>query len=278
MATDIQSQLTGVSPQGVSINDSRRIFNFGERIAELAPEQSPFFSYLSKVAKKPTDDPVFKFLEKRHQWQRRNFDVVAEVISDALGSGNTGFNIATSKNLYVDCGYDKYGREQAAQQPNFLLLGQVVAIKVKYAANGTTYNKDAMAYFNVTAAPDLAPTDKAKLVLTFNKLFYVPTGTAGAAATAKGEITRTSSISADRLADVAKIKFLVDAVGQVVGTNWAEGTDDPAGWRDEIYSSEGYTQIFKTAVPMFSGPALATRYRGDANEDRRVYPDKLREH
>ena len=34
----------------VSINDTRRKFNFGERVAELAPIQSPFFVYLSKVA------------------------------------------------------------------------------------------------------------------------------------------------------------------------------------------------------------------------------------
>ena len=67
------SNSTGVAPQGVSINDSRRIYNFGERVAELAPQQSPFFVYLSKVAKESTDDPVFKFLEQRHQWQRRNF-------------------------------------------------------------------------------------------------------------------------------------------------------------------------------------------------------------
>ena len=33
-----------------SINDSRRIFNFGERVAELAPQQSPFLTYLSKVS------------------------------------------------------------------------------------------------------------------------------------------------------------------------------------------------------------------------------------
>ena len=59
----------------VSINDTRRKFNFGERVAELAPMQSPFFVYLSKVAKKATNDPVFKFLEQRHQWQRRNFEV-----------------------------------------------------------------------------------------------------------------------------------------------------------------------------------------------------------
>ena len=60
---------------GVSLDSTRRKFNFGERVAELAPVQSPFFVYLSKVAKKATNDPVFKFLEQRHQWQRRNFEV-----------------------------------------------------------------------------------------------------------------------------------------------------------------------------------------------------------
>ena len=65
---NIFSTSTGGSPSALhSINDTRRIFNFGERIAELAPQQSPFFVYLSKVAKKTTDDPVFKFLEQRHQ-------------------------------------------------------------------------------------------------------------------------------------------------------------------------------------------------------------------
>ena len=54
---------TGGTPQVAgTINDTRRLYNFGDRVAELAPQQSPFFVYLSKVAKKPTDDPVFKFL------------------------------------------------------------------------------------------------------------------------------------------------------------------------------------------------------------------------
>ena len=43
--------------------DRRRLFNFGDRVAELAPEESPFFVYLSKVAKAPTDDPVFRYPE-----------------------------------------------------------------------------------------------------------------------------------------------------------------------------------------------------------------------
>ena len=57
----------GGSMQSSSVDHSRRMHNFGERLPELAPQQSPFFVYLSKVAKKPTDDPVFKFLERRHQ-------------------------------------------------------------------------------------------------------------------------------------------------------------------------------------------------------------------
>ena len=274
MATDINSQLTGVGPEGVSINDSRRIFNFGERIAELAPEQSPFFSYLSKVAKKPTDDPVFKFLEKRHQWQRRNFDVKAEKVTAVYSSAA----FALPATFEVDCGYDKYGREAADQQPGFLLENKVIAIDGIFSVDGTNFVINAngskvTAYYRISAAPVLA-AGKATIAATFLKAMYKPTGTAGEAATKKGNVPSEGGT----IANGSKIKFLANAVGQVVGTNWAEGTDDPKGWRDEIYSSEGYTQIFKTAVPMFSGTSLATRYRGDANEYMRVYKEKLMEH
>ena len=39
--------------------DNRRLYNFRERVADLAPEESPFFVYLSKVSKVPTDTMVF---------------------------------------------------------------------------------------------------------------------------------------------------------------------------------------------------------------------------
>ena len=42
----------GNAVSNTSMDDTRRIFNFGDRVAELAPQQSPFFVYLSKVAKK----------------------------------------------------------------------------------------------------------------------------------------------------------------------------------------------------------------------------------
>ena len=77
MATVYSGSFGATTPGGISIDDTRRVFNFGDRVAELAPQQSPFFVYLSKVAKKATNDPVFKFLEQRHQWQRRNFLVQA---------------------------------------------------------------------------------------------------------------------------------------------------------------------------------------------------------
>ena len=45
--------------------DLRRRYNFGDRVSELSIAQDPFFRFVSQVAKKPTDDPQFKFTEQR---------------------------------------------------------------------------------------------------------------------------------------------------------------------------------------------------------------------
>ena len=79
-------------------------------------------------------------------------------------------------------------------------------------------------------------------------------------------------------ASASKLRFDADADGQVIGSAFAEGGTDPEGWSDEFYNREGYCQIFKTSVPLFSGTALATRYRGISNEYMRVYQEKLMEH
>ena len=258
----------------VSINDSRRIFNFGERVADLAPEQSPFFAYLSKVAKKPTDDPVFKFLEKRHQWQRRNFDVKTQKDTAAYSSAQWALT-----GLELDCAYDIYGREAADQQPQFLLAGQVIAIDGVYSVDGSAFTVngtngfDVTAYYRITADPALA-AGKATVAASFIKAMYKPTGNNGAAATKKGQVPNAT----DAIASGSKLRLLANAVGQVVGTSHVEAGTDPEGWRDEFYNREGYCQIFKTAVPLFSGTSLATRYRGDSNEYMRVYKEKLMEH
>jgi len=72
--TDVASsnQSSGVRyGPGLDTGDLRRKFNFGDRVSELSIAQDPFFRFVSKVAKKPTDDPSFKFSEKRGSWHKR---------------------------------------------------------------------------------------------------------------------------------------------------------------------------------------------------------------
>jgi len=261
---NVFSITSGGGMNSSSVDHSRRMYNFGERVAELAPKQSPFFTYLSKVAKKPTDDPVFKFLEQRHQWQRRNFEARAAKSTAAYSSAAFALT-----NLQLDCLYDSYGRVvTTAAQPNFLLNGQMIAIACEYDVNGTDAGSGseaaAIAYYKINADPDLtANAAYAEVDATFIKVTHVPT------ASNSGAITPHND---------SKIHIRDNAKGQVVGSAFAEGSTDPEGWKDEFYDREGYTQIFKTAISLFSGTSLATRYRGVSNEYKRVWQEKLMEH
>ena len=66
--------VSGITP-GSSVQDfgsnvtmnNRRLYDFSDRVAELSPEESPFFVYLSQVAKVPTSDSQFRYLEDRTQ-------------------------------------------------------------------------------------------------------------------------------------------------------------------------------------------------------------------
>ena len=261
---NVYSITSGDGMVSSSIDHSRRMYNFGEKVSELAPKQSPFFSYLSKVAKKPTDDPVFKFLEQRHQWQRRNFE--ARAAKSTTVYSDVAFALT---NLQLDCLYDKYGRVvTTATQPNFLLNGQIIAIACEYDVNGTDAGSGAeaaaIAYYKINADPDLtANAAYAEVDATFIKVTHVPTSSNS------GPIT---------VVNASKIHIRDNAKGQIVGSAWAEGSTDPEGWKDEFYDREGYCQIFKTAISLFSGTSLATRYRGVSNEYKRVWQEKLMEH
>ena len=52
----------------LSTGDLRRRYDFSERFSELSLAQTPFFRLVSSLSKKPTDDPQFKFTEKRHSF------------------------------------------------------------------------------------------------------------------------------------------------------------------------------------------------------------------
>tara|TARA_E500000305_G_scaffold109802_2_gene115782 strand:+ start:4150 stop:5496 length:1347 start_codon:yes stop_codon:yes gene_type:complete len=244
--TSISANATG---SGVDLDNTRRIFNFGDRVAELAPQQSPFFVYLNKVAKKPTDDPVFKFLEQRHQWQRRNFAIdnapTWDKTANVVGTNSTN-------DIAIDCGYNSAGQIEAEQPCNFIVPGQIIALK---NVNGSVYRIKILETATVDAT--------------------------GGAGTIKHEASQT-------LISGSAMKAIDDAsgsgtwangdVGQVIGTSWGEGTKAPVGWEDIMVDKEGYCQIFKTAMNLFSNTARATRYRGVSNEYQRIWTDKLMEH
>ena len=250
----------------VDINDSRRKFNFGDRVAELAPVQSPFFVYLSKVAKKATNDPVFKFLEQRHQWQRRNFEVDstgADVLADASEITANGSNtLAAGEDLLLTAMYDEYGKISSGSNCNFIVPGAVIALK---ADNGNVYRFKISESCTVTSG---ASSYSATSPATAEMYHETDTG-----------IT-TISAEACILLDTVPVDTAVAAAskGQVLGSAWAEGTDSPAGWVDKLFDREGYCQIFKTGMNIFSGTSLATEYRGIANEFQRIWQDKLMEH
>ena len=69
MATYNSGQVKFGTPGGATVDSAnlgtRRLYDFSDRVADLSPEESPFFVYLSKVGKVPTSDSQFRFLEDR---------------------------------------------------------------------------------------------------------------------------------------------------------------------------------------------------------------------
>ena len=248
---------TGDAGTGINLNTygTRRIFNFGDRIAELAPEQSPFFVYLSKVAKKPTDDPVFKFLEQRHLWSKRYVMPAAGASGGDVADGTwytaDGDGYFT---VVLESEYDAYGKKDSnaansRQNPFFVVEGDVLRLKAWLSVNGSADDTAEEMYNAEVVGVPSGKNVKIKLIGT----------------------TVTASTSKIAFEDTA-YKF------PIVGSAFSEATGAPEGWKDKLSDSEGYCQIFKTSIPLFSGSAQATRYRGIANEYQRVWQEKLIEH
>ena len=119
------SQITAVAKDaGIGQRpDVRRLYDFSDRVAELMPEESPFFVYLSKVAKVPTDDNIFRFLENRTvtNWTSRTFDTAAAV----NGGSAVAANETHSFTVDIDSG----------TAIGFLVKGMVFAVRTNDADN-----------------------------------------------------------------------------------------------------------------------------------------------
>jgi len=213
--------------------DRRRLYNFGDRVAELAPEESPFFVYLSKVAKAPTDDPVFRYLENRNKvnWTDRSFLLAAAVNGGSAVSAGSSytFTVDTSGGASVD----------------WLIKGMVFVVSTVDSAAGIGHT---------IARVDSSVSDL------------------GSSSSFTGKIIDVSN------SNVSGYNVLADDDScQIIGTSFEEGSGAPDVWSSELEDNYGYTQIFKTACEM-TNTAIATRYRGYADEWSRIWADKLREH
>ena len=130
--SDVASWSDGTSKD---TGDLRRKYNFGDRVSELSIAQDPFFRFVSKVAKKPTDDPEFKFTERRPSYHKRYAYVVgfsssgSKTVNDATLVDINGASLLTSTGqqvkLYLATDYKSSGNlgSSIGNSANDVLVG-----------------------------------------------------------------------------------------------------------------------------------------------------------
>ena len=297
------ANLGPVSTSDISTNantgDLRRRYNFGDRVSELSIAQDPFFRFVSKVAKKPTDDPRFKFTEKRSSFHKRYAYVGAA--KDNSGSWVTTSDLGASSvsavgaDMYVRMitDYKNDGLQQnvygntaneikigaSGTMPKFFLPDQLVKIPCAASAGGAVSDYLVGKVVSVTeysgngSHNDATSTSSNNSDMVELRLTVVKAGTQYLSTTA--DIDDASSVTP---ADDSIHSALEPMRSYVVGTAHGEGTGYPETWKDQPYSqSYGITQIFKTSAAM-TNTARATVLKYEPNEWARVWKEKLVEH
>jgi hypothetical protein len=298
--TDVAGNGPGAGPSipGGGTGDLRRKYNFGSRVSELAIAQDPFFRFVSKVGKKPTDDPQFKWTEKRDSWHKRYayvgavydgaaFDddsdmgatksagdtFQARMIADYKNSGNI-------QNVYGNTAND-FAIGASGTMPKFFLPGQLVKVPTNSSAagsapddymivkvNSVTEYSGAGSYNDATVTSSNNP-DMVEISCT-----VIKGGGQYLSATASIDDAGTTVVQA-----TSEIAATLEPMRcYVVGTAHDEGSGYPETWKDQPYSTNyGRTQIWKTSMAM-TNTARATSLKYDSNEWARVWKEKLVEH
>tara|TARA_R110000803_G_scaffold40778_2_gene87783 strand:- start:3553 stop:5130 length:1578 start_codon:yes stop_codon:yes gene_type:complete len=288
--------------------DLRRKYNFGDRVSELNIAQDPFFRFVSKVSKKPTDDPEFKFTERRPSYHKRyayvsnhgttapssmagddatvthgNVDAGDIYYFCMIGDYKSAGNI---QNIYGQTGNDIVPGVSGSQ-PAFFLPNSVIKIPYLTTFKGSEVITD----WEDDAAVDEATTPDDYLIA---KVLSVDTTSVSHAAILKTEIINKGSAAADfALASYEAHDDALDTVDissrsianylerkrcYVVGSAHAQGTGYPETWKDQPFSTAfGLTQIWKTAMAM-DNTTRATVLKYEPNEFARIWREKLIEH
>jgi len=306
------SSPSGISPASSSLStgDLRRKYNFGERVSELQIAQDPFFRFLSKVAKKSTDDPEFKFTERRPSYHKRysfptafsadnitwDEDLSADNSSAQYDEYETAGSIVYVK---LACDYKKDGNVQniygntsndtllgdEGTQPQFFLPGQILKINFSDSAAGNVKDYSLIQVLEVSLQDESTSPPTAH--------------THGEAAVIKGRVVKTKDSSgsydyyagplgvnlpvgdataATSLAGTTTSQGLEASKVYVVGSAHSQGSGYPETWKDQPFSTGyGRTQIWKTAMAM-DNTTRATILKYESNEWARVWKEKLVEH
>ena len=305
------SDVDGLGPgagSNLDTGDLRRKYNFGDRVSELSLAQDPFFRFLSKVSKKNTDDPSFKWAEKRPSWNKRYGYVMGYIGSDgaddftnaiieAYNDGGTGSSVAVGDTLklYMAGDYKTDGNIQniygnttnkaadvgaSGTRPLFYIPGQMLKIPTMTADqnSGATWGKSYM-LVRVTEATDPGVKDsKYPTLVTATVVKATDSSHVDYAGWWTDNFSPGNADGDEVVADVSIADTLEKARTYVVGTAFGEGTGYPETWKDQPYSTNyGLTQIWKTSCAM-TNSARATVLKFEPNEWARVWKEKLIEH
>ena len=283
--------------------DLRRKYNFGDRVSELAIAQDPFFRFVTKVAKKPTDDPEFKFTERRPSYHKRyayvtgwiesdNTEVVGGTGGDADltayndGAAPTSMASGDIVKLFMATDYKSAGNIQnvygqstnaiavgaSGTRPTFFLPGQVVKVPLSTTDGGGAVADHLLV--KVDAVHDSLTKDSRECVQLDCSVVRVPS-VSGANYIAGWD----GSDEVDtQVYDESIHSSLEGKRSYVIGSAHAQGTGYPETWKDQPFSTGfGLTQIFKTSMAM-DNTTRATVLKYEPNEFARIWREKLIEH
>ena len=299
------SSVSGLAGGSPDTGELRRKFNFAERFSELAVEQTPFFRLVSKVGKRPTDDPQFKFTEKRHSWHKRyayvlgidgdaggacdidDADLTESDGSALSGGGTIKVYMATDyksagniQNIYGSGSNFEVGAE--GTRPQFFLPKQIIRIPLSATANGSAVVADyVLAQVVSVASADvnissLSASDNtaAETVLLTCQVLRIPADAANNALTSYADNVPVVDVGSKVIH-----KELEAMRSYVVGSTYEEGSSLlDESWMDNPYSTGyGRTQIFRTEFGM-TNTMRATMLKYEPNEWARVWKDRLVDH
>ena len=300
-STGLSQGYAASNGSSLATGDLRRRYDFSERFGELAIDQTPFFRLVSSLAKKPTDDPQFKFTEKRHSFHKRYAYVVgfdngsADKYDDATlkSNSNGALSAGATVELIMATDYFSAGNIQnikgqsngqikvgdSGTAPEWIMKHQIIKVPMSSVSGGGAVSD----YLLVKVSSVSAQT---AVDLSANSMGGDATGEMKKVV---GKVLRTCS--AGELASFASNKPVLEVYNldvaealeakrtYVVGTSYGEGSGlADESFKDNPYSTGfGQTQIFRTEFGM-TNTARATALKYEPNEWARTWKEKLIEH